>query len=72
VHVAEAIAPELLAVAASRAIVWLSSVLKKSLPSSYARPRLTTSQHATPCANASGFGANRHLMVAPGCARSSA
>jgi hypothetical protein len=35
-------------VAASSAIVWLSSVLKKSLPSANAAPRLTTSQHATP------------------------
>src|SRR5205807_824625 len=38
-----------LPVAASTATVWLSSVLMNTLPSAYAAPRLTVSQHATPC-----------------------
>ena len=43
-------------VAASTAMVWLSSVLKMTLPSANAAPRLTTSQQATPWAAGSGRG----------------
>src|SRR6187200_2808642 len=42
------------------------------VPLSYTAPRLTTSQHATPCAAATGFGSYFHFMGAPGCVRSSA
>src|SRR5205807_6884710 len=61
-----------LPLAASTAIVWLSSVLMKTLPSAYAAPRLTVSQQATPCDAAAGFGLNVHFIGAPGCVRSSA
>src|SRR5947209_4656506 len=46
---------------ASIATVWLSSVLRKTLPLSKASPRLTTSQQATPAAEGSGFGAYDHF-----------
>src|SRR5438128_2059407 len=59
-------------VCALTAIVWLSRVLKNTLPDAYATPRFTTSQHATPCAAARGFGSNFHLVGAPGLVRSSA
>ena len=55
-----------LPVAASTAMVWLSSVLKKIRPSAYAAPRFTTSQQATPCAAGAGFGSNFHFTGAPG------
>src|SRR5215217_5168062 len=42
------------------------------VPLSYAAPRLTTSQHATPCAAATGLGSYFHFSGAPGCVRSSA
>src|SRR3954465_12560502 len=42
------------------------------LPWAYAAPRLTTSQHATPIARASGRGRNTHLTCAPGLVRSTA
>ncbi len=61
-----------LPVLASTAIVKLSSVLKKSLPFEYVAPRLTTSQHATPCEAGLGFGSYFHLSGAPGFVRSSA
>src|SRR5678815_4582742 len=41
-------------VAASSAMVLLSSVLKKILPSEYTTPRFITSQQATPCADDDG------------------
>jgi len=59
-------------VCASIAIVRLSSVLNTNNPSDSAAPRLTTSQQATPCAAASGFGSYFHFTGVPGCVRSSA
>src|SRR5438045_2804260 len=59
-------------VLASTAIVWSSSVLKKTLPTAYAAPRLTVSQHATPCEAAAGWGSNFHFSGPPGLLRSSA
>src|SRR3954452_5347655 len=50
---------------ASTAIVLLSSVLKKMRPPENAAPRLTTSQHATPCAAGSGLGSYFHFIGAP-------
>ena len=45
-----------LPVSASTAMVLPSRVLMMTLPCQYTAPRLTTSQHATPCAAASGCG----------------
>jgi hypothetical protein len=42
------------------------------LPSLKAAPRLTVSQHATPCAARSGCGSNFHFSGAPGLDKSSA
>src|SRR5919199_1603952 len=42
------------------------------LPSANTGPRLTTSQHATPCAAFAGLGLYVHLAGAPGLVRSSA
>src|SRR5512140_515643 len=42
------------------------------LPSAYEGPRFTTSQHASPCALATGFGLYIHLSDAPGLERSNA
>src|SRR4051812_16950715 len=41
-------------------------------PRSYAAPRLTTSQQATPCAAGLGCGSYAHLIGGPGLVRSSA
>src|SRR3954470_23198867 len=59
-------------VAASTATTLASSVLKTILPSANDGPRLTTSQHATPCASDCGFGSYCHFFGAPGSVRSSA
>ena len=59
-------------VAASSAIVRSSSVLKKNRPLASTPPRLTTSQQATPCEDAAGFGLYIHFSGAPGLVRSSA
>src|SRR4051794_8292665 len=61
-----------LPVAASRAIVCASSVLKISFPSHSAGPRFTTSQQATPCAAEVGRGLYIHLGGPPGLRRSNA
>src|SRR5690606_41507827 len=59
-------------VSASSATVVASSWLKTILPSPYATPRLTTSQHATPWTVGSWLGLYIHLIGAPGFVRSSA
>src|SRR4029078_11706868 len=58
-------------VAASTATTLLSRVLTTIFPSANDGPRLTTSQHATPCASACGSGSYDHFF-APCCVRSSA
>src|SRR3982751_882630 len=59
-------------VRASTATVRSSRVLKTTRPLSYAAPRLTTSQHATPCDAGSGAGEYFHFTGADGWVRSSA
>lgn len=61
-----------LPVTASTAQTWASSVVMYTRPSAYMAPRLTRSQHATPLANAAGFGSYRHFTAGPGLVRSKA